>query len=265
MQEPQATPEKSGINPNVKWVALFLGVGCALLVCIALVIGLVVAFFVPVTGEVFSEINEELDVPQATLELIEPDLSEPSEEILTPETMRYPNADANRMGDPNAPVKIIVYSDFQCIYCMQYWDETETIIIEFYVQTGKAYYEYRSFGDFLGPESAAAAEGAYCAGAQDKFWEYHDILFINWTGEGSGDFSPDRLEQYAKEIDLDVKDFSTCLADGTYKSWVEQDVINAQADGIRATPSFLINGKLVEGAQPFSVFQSEIEAALGEK
>jgi len=46
---------------------------------------------------------------------------------------------------------------------------------------------------------------------------------------------------------------------------VEQDVINAQADGIRATPSFLINGKLVEGAQPFSVFQSEIEAALGEK
>jgi len=265
MQEPQATQEKTGMNSNTKWVVLILGIGCAVLACIVLVIGLAVAFFIPVTGKAFSEINEELQVAQPTLELAEPDLTETSGDILTPDPMRYPNADANSIGDPDAPVKIIVYSDFQCVYCMQYWDETELKIIEFYVQTGKAYYEYRSFGDFLGPESAAAAEAAYCAGDQGKFWEYHDILFINWTGEGSGDFSPDRLEQYADGISLDVKDFSKCLADGTYKSWIERDVANAQADGVRATPSFLINGKLVEGAQPFNVFQNEIEAALGEK
>ena len=257
MQDPQATQGNSGTNPAIKWVVLILGAGCALLACIALVIGVAVALFIPVTGEVFSEINEELDITQPTDQA-------PSEEILVPDPVRYPNVNANSMGDPGAPVKIIVYSDFQCVYCMQYWDETEIKIIEYYVQTGKAYYEYRSFGDFLGPASAEAAEAAYCAGDQGKFWEYHDILFINWTGEGSGDFSQDRLEQYADIIDLDVNEFSDCLANGDHESWLERDVANAQADGIRATPSFLINDKLIEGAQPFSVFQSEIEAALGD-
>ena len=253
MEEPQTTQEKSGSNATVKWVVLILGGSCALMVCIALVVILVLTLLGPSIGNVFSEINKELDDPQ------------PSSEILTPDPEQRPNVNANGMGDPKAPVKMIVYSDFQCIYCMRYWDETESQIIETYVNTGKVYYEYRSFGDFLGPESGVAAEAAYCAGEQGKFWEYHDLLFFNWTGEGSGDFSTDRLDQYARELDLDTQRFSGCLTDGTYKSWLERDVTDAQAGGIRATPSFLINGKLVEGAQPFSVFQDEIETALGEK
>jgi len=263
MQGLKAAQENSGINPNTKWVVLILGVGCALLACTALVIGIAVTLFMPVTGEVFSEINEELEIAPPT-EMVEPDLSETSEDILTPDPMRYPNANANSMGNPDAPVKIFVYSDFLCVYCMRYWDETEPLIIKTYVNTGEVYYEYRSYGAFLGPDSGVAAEAAYCAGEQDKFWEYHDLLFINWSGESSGDFSPSRLEQYASELDLDVQSFSDCLSSGDTKHLLERDVVSAQADGIRATPSFLINGKLVEGAQPFSVFQEEIEAALGE-
>jgi protein-disulfide isomerase len=174
----------------------------------------------------------------------------------------YPLADGNKMGDPEAPVKIVLYSDFQCVYCMNYWDETEPLIIENYIETGQVYYEYRSFGDFLGPQSATAAEAAYCAGAQGQFWRYHDILFLNWTGEGSGDFSFARLLGYAEAIGLDVKSFSDCLESDKFQYQIEEDLTNARADDIDATPSFMINGELVEGALPYSEFEDEIEAAL---
>jgi len=260
MDETQATQEGAGTNSNTKWILLIVGGGCALLACVVLVVALAMILFFPITGRVFSEINEELGVPQPANQ--EPVSPQPLGDILIPESKTYPLAEANRMGDPDAPVTIIVYSDFQCVYCMYYWEETESQIINNYVETGQVYYEYRSFGDFLGPQSATAAEAAYCAGDQGKFWEYHDIIFLNWTGEGNGDFSPNRLRGYADALGMDVKDFSDCLENGTHNATLEQDVSSAQVHDVRATPSFLINGKLVEGAQPFSVFESEIEAAL---
>ncbi|MBI5354204.1 MAG: thioredoxin domain-containing protein [Chloroflexi bacterium] len=70
----------------------------------------------------------------------------------------------NTIGDPNAPVHIIEYGDYQCPYCLEFWNESEALLIEEYVNTGKVYFEYRSFGAYLGPESGLAAEGSYCAG-----------------------------------------------------------------------------------------------------
>jgi len=250
MNEPQVTQKEKETNSNIKWILLIVGGGCALLACIVLVIALAAALFFPVAGRSFSEVTEELETPQ-------PDDS------LIPESKYYPLADTNKMGDPDAPVTIILYSDFQCVYCMNYWEETEPQIIENYVETGQVYYIYHSFGDFLGPDSATAAEAAYCAGDQGMFWDYHDILFQDWTGEGTGNYSYDRLRGYADAIGLDVNEFSDCLESGAHKTTVEQDVTDAQANGIRATPSFLINGELVEGALPYSEFESVIEAALG--
>jgi len=166
------------------------------------------------------------------------------------------------MGDPNAPVKIIEYADFQCPYCLHYWTETEPQIIQNYVATGKVYYEYRSVGGFIGPESADAANAAYCAADQNKFWEYHDILFANWTGENAGDFTPDKLRQYAQAINLNLDQFNTCINTGAHTNEVDQDVTDAKAAGVTGTPAFVINGKLIEGAQPYSVFQQTIDAAL---
>jgi protein-disulfide isomerase len=260
MNEPQIVQEEKGTNSNTKWILLIVGGGCALLACVCLVIALAVAFFVPVTGNVFSEINEESGVPQPADEVyVTPqDLGT----ILIPEKKNYPLADGNKMGNPDAPVKIVIYSDFQCVYCMNYWNETEPLIIENYVETGQVYYEYRSFGGFLGPQSATAAVAAYCAGDQDQFWQYHDILFLNWTGEGSSDFSIARLQGYAEALGLDVKAFSDCLDNGKYQYQIEEDLTNARADDIRATPSIMINGELVEGALPYSEFEDEIEAML---
>lgn len=169
---------------------------------------------------------------------------------------------SNTMGDPKAPVYIVEYGDYQCPYCLKFWRETEPQLIEEYVNTGKVYFEYHSVGAFLGPESAWAAEGAYCAGDQGKFWEYHDTLFTNWTGENVGDFTQDKLIQYAETLGLNAQEFESCLSKGKHKGTVERDEAQAEAAGVRATPTLFINGVKVEGAQPFSILKDYIEEAL---
>lgn len=171
----------------------------------------------------------------------------------------------NTMGNPNAPVHIIEYGDFQYPYCLKFWRETEPRLIEEYVNTGKVYFEYRSLGAFLGEESAWAAEGAYCAGDQGKFWEYHDTLFANWNGENSGNYARDRLVRLAASLELDAREFEACLREGKHKRTVEQDAADGAALGIRATPTFFINGIMLEGAQSFSIFRKYIENALRQK
>ncbi len=168
---------------------------------------------------------------------------------------------SNTMGDPKAPVYIVEYGDFQCPFCLKFWSETEPQLIEEYVNTGKVYFEYRAF-PIIGPESVTAAEGAYCAGDQGKFWEFHDTLFTNWTGENVGDFTQDKLSQYAEALNLDVAEFESCLSEGKYKGRVEQDKAQGDADGVHATPTLFINGVKVEGAQPFHALKQFIEDAL---
>jgi protein-disulfide isomerase len=193
----------------------------------------------------------------------------------------HPMADGNAMGDPNAPVKIVEYSDFQCPYCAQFHQQTEPQIVESYVKTGKVYFVYRSMGNFIGDnlekyngisdsESLDAAEAAYCAGDQNKFWEYHDILFANHTGEGAGDFTSRRLLAFAEAIGLDMNQFRTCFSNTTYRQRVLQDETDGSAAGVTGTPAFVlsytVNGQtqteLISGAQPFSTFQQDIDAAL---
>lgn len=168
---------------------------------------------------------------------------------------------SNTMGDPNSPIHMIEYGDFQCPYCLRFWSETEPQLIEEYVNTGKVYFEFRSFA-FIGPESAAAAEGAYCAGDQGKFWEYHDILFTNWTGENAGDFTREKLSQYAESLKLEMETFEQCMNEEKHKGTVEQDMVKAKADGVHATPTFIINGEKVEGTQPFGVLKHILEEML---
>jgi len=183
-------------------------------------------------------------------------------EVLNASPMARPQVNFNAMGNPNAPVKIVEYADFQCPYCKNFYTDTEEQIIEAYIKTGKVYFEYFSFANFIGEESARAAEAAYCAGDQGKFWEMHDIIYTNQGAERSGALRDDRLRAFAERIELDTNTFSACFNNGKYKSKVTQDGVNAQQAGVASTPSFLVNGTLIKGAQPFSVFQQTIDAAL---
>ena len=123
------------------------------------------------------------------------------------------------------------------------------------------YFVYRTLGNWLGPESKVSTQAAYCSGDQGNSWEYHDLLFEN---QGNGSFSLDRLRAFAQALYLDGEAFNACLSSAKYRDRVRQDLADGLQAGVRGTPSFLINGKLVAGAQPYSMFRQEIEAALAE-
>jgi protein-disulfide isomerase len=170
-----------------------------------------------------------------------------------------PQVQGNAMGNPNAPVTMIEFSDFLCPYCRQFALEIEPLLIEEYVATGKVYFIYRTLGDWLGPESQASAEAAYCAAEQNRFWEYHDLLFAN---QNLVDFSTQNLLAFAEDLGLNMDQFEDCLQQGEYRPQVEKDLQDGLLAGVRGTPSFLINSRFIAGAQAYAVFQREIEAAL---
>lgn len=236
-QEPLNEPIHNIQPARRNWTAWIAAGGCVVLACGALFVGVLIFKGPEIVQNLF-----------------------PAQVAVAEEQPRDITQD-NTMGDPNAPIKIIEYGDFQCPYCLQFWRETEPQLIEEYVNTGLVYFEFRAF-PIIGPESFSAAEGAYCAGDQGKFWEFHDTLFTNWTGENVGDYTHEKLIQYADSLALDTQLFEQCLSDGKHKETVEQDRVEAEASNVRATPTFFINGNIVEGAQPFEVMKHIIEELL---
>ena len=192
--------------------------------------------------------------------------------ITVPEALVRPNAKFNAAGNPDAPIRIDEYSDFQCPYCDNFYKTTEAQLIQTLVKDGTVYFVYHSFGEFIGSESSSSAEAAYCAGDQEKFWEMHDIIFANQAGENQGAFSKARLLSFAETLKLDMNKFESCFNANKYKDTITQDGKDGIAGGVKATPSFVlsytVNGekktKLIEGAQTIDTFKQEVTAALAE-
>lgn len=171
----------------------------------------------------------------------------------------YTMVNGNSIGDPDAPVVLEVYSSFSCIHCRNFADETEHMIIETYAETGQILYTYRSYNNPV-DDSGIAAQAAFCAGDQGKFWEMHDTIFANYSSVG---YSQKDLNAMASNINLDEAIFEECMDSGKYIGQIEQDLQAGQAAGITGTPSFTINGQLVaEGNRDYAFFQQQIEAAL---
>ncbi len=162
------------------------------------------------------------------------------------------------LGDKDAPVTIIEFSDYQCPFCGRFWSETLPLIKEQYIDTGKVRFVYRDFPlSSIHPMAQPAAEATECVrdkGGDDAFWEMHDLIFANQQA-----LSVDNLESWAQDIGYDI---SSCLSSGEFRSEVLKDTADAQSAGGRGTPYFVVNGNAVSGAQPFSVFQQIIEAEL---
>ena len=133
-----------------------------------------------------------------------------------------------------------------------------------FVKTGVVRFGYQHFA-FLGPESVWAAEASECAGEQNKFWEYHDLLFARHSGENQGAFSKDNLKKFAADLKLTPAAFNTCLDSGKYTSAIELQGDFLGSLGIQSTPTFLINRQVVPGALPFEEFKKVIEAEQSKK
>ena len=173
-------------------------------------------------------------------------------------------------GDPDAPLTIVEFSDFQCPFCSRFHEQTLPAIMENYVDTGKVNFVYRDLPLDFHPNASPASIAAECANEQGKFWEYHDVLFQNqaqWQSLGSDDFSS-TAKQYATDLGLESASFETCLSSPDTASAVSQDSRDAASYGATGTPTFFIGNekdgfvKLV-GAQPYSAFEAEINSQLG--
>ena len=193
----------------------------------------------------------------------------PSTQMNNEFSSRYMAQD-NAMGDSEAPIKIVEYSDYKCGHCGTFAFETEPLLEEEYVKTGKVYFVSRSVGAMLGStESLLAAEAAYCAGEQDKYWEMHDLIYANQPSP----FNTSTMNKWAKTVDVsDLDQFRSCLSDHTFIERANQDETDAKAEGVSGTPSFIITylvdgeeGKeILPGNYPYEAFQQVIEDALKE-
>lgn len=186
-------------------------------------------------------------------------------DIVMADVLDYPPSQDTSLGDPNAPVRIDEFADFQCPACAAFHESTMKPLLDTYIKTGKVYFVFHNF-PFLdsrspGNESQDAAMASMCAAEQGKFWPFHDMLFANQIGENVGSFSRPRLEAMAEKLGLDSS-FDTCLSQGRYQQQVQDDFNLAIQSGVQSTPSFLINGQLVVGVQSFASMSSLIDQAL---
>lgn len=173
-------------------------------------------------------------------------------------------------GDPNAPITIIEFSDFQCPFCKVFHETSLPMIEKNYIETGKVKFVYRDYPiQQIHPNAVPAALGANCANEQGMFWEYHDKLFENqrqWEN-----LDPENgistFEKYAEELDLDTDTFNTCLESGKYLEEIRKDLQDGVAYGVSGTPGFFIGNEkigygLVSGAQPYTAFERVLDQLL---
>lgn len=178
-----------------------------------------------------------------------------------PTKFDVPIGDAPVIGDKNAKVTIVEYSDYQCPFCSRFYTQTEGQLRKEYVDTGKVKFVYKDFPlSSIHPTAQKAAEAARCAGEQGKYWEMHDLLFEKqdeWAPLGAA-----KLKDYASDLSLDTAAYNSCLDTGKYAPAVQKDFNEGSSFGVSGTPSFFVNGYQIVGAQPYAAFQQIIEQEL---
>lgn len=168
------------------------------------------------------------------------------------------------LGDAKAPVTLIEYGDYQCPFCVKFFQDVEPLIRDQYVKTGKVRMVFRGF-QFLGPESILAAEAAECAKDQGKFWTFHDSVYAMEDKDGqenNGNITRASLIGLATAGKLDVAAFTQCFDSKKYEAQVKSGTTAAQAIGVDSTPTVFVNDQKFKGALPFVQFQTAIDAAL---
>lgn len=175
---------------------------------------------------------------------------------------------AREMGTPTtAKVVVQEFADYQCPYCAVFNSSAEVTLREQYIKTGKVLFIFRSFpivDSFVanGNESHLAALAAYCAGDQDMFWEYHDLLYKNQGQENSGTFATPRLEAFAAQLHLDSVKFDQCLSNQTHLDVLNGDISLGNYYKITGTPSFVVNGRVITVSQDFHELFNAIDTDL---
>ncbi len=169
------------------------------------------------------------------------------------------------LGNPSAPITIVEFGDYQCERCYAWFHETKPVIVQDYIDTGKANLVFVDLA-FLGRDSIPASMATYCAEDQGMYWEYHDLLYNSQESVDSGWANSERLKAFAFSLDLDMELFESCLDSGKYSKRVQYNIQQARENGVKGTPGFFIVGpndqQQIGGAQPFSVFKKILDSMI---
>lgn len=170
------------------------------------------------------------------------------------------------LGSINAPITMIEFGDYQCFYCHRFYNNTESDIVKNYIETGKVKMIFKDF-TIIGQDSVTAANAAHCAQEQSKFWQYHDTLYNNWSGENTGWVSNTSLNQFAQQVGLNQDQFNQCITQAKYIQIIKGSVSDANTLGLTGTPDFFIIAQdnsvtKIVGAQPYEVFDEVFKSKL---
>jgi protein-disulfide isomerase len=186
-------------------------------------------------------------------------------DVPPPAVVNVENGHFPSQGNKDAKVTVVEFSDFQCPFCKQYIDQTAAQIKSTYIDTGKIQFFYRQFPlTTIHPNALKSANAAECAQEQNRFWDYHDILFKNqdtWSPMSADDASAAFVD-YANQLGMNGDQFKSCLDSNKYDKNVKDDMAAGTKVQVDGTPAFFINGNRLTGAQPFSEFQTLIDQEL---
>jgi protein-disulfide isomerase len=171
------------------------------------------------------------------------------------------------LGSESASITIVEFGDYQCEACYHWFHNTRDTLIDNYVETGKAKLVFVDL-PFLGRDSPKAAQASYCAEDQEKYWEYHTMLYTFQDGlPDSGWADRDRLNSFAFSLDMNMDEFNDCMNSSKYQKRVKANYDEAVKNDVQSTPTFIIisedgKKKQFSGAQPYSVFSATIQSML---
>jgi protein-disulfide isomerase len=165
-------------------------------------------------------------------------------------------------------VTITIFSDYQCPFCARFFNETESLLRQNYVNTDKAKMIYKNLA-FLGQESIAAAQAAECAKDQGKFWQYHDALFQAETKDGkenNGNLNRNLFKTIASDLKMNTDEFLSCFDSQKYAAKIDNDTKTAESLMTNiSTPTIFINDQMIQGAYPYDTFSQVIDGILNKK
>ncbi|MBI4362661.1 MAG: DsbA family protein [Euryarchaeota archaeon] len=164
-------------------------------------------------------------------------------------------------GNPGATVTVEAFEDYLCPFCKRFFDHTEPALLAQYGDRVRfVWHEFPN--EQTHPFATKAAEAARCAGDQGRYWEMHDALYSKQGEWGYKPDSPGHFQQYASDLGLDTPRFNQCLDSDKHRRTVLEDYRDSQRRGVSGTPTFLVNGRKLVGAQSLQAFAQAIDAAL---
>lgn len=179
-----------------------------------------------------------------------------------PPVERRQAGDPLALGEPDAPVALVVFSDFRCPFCAKFSRDTEPELVKRYVDTGQLRIEWRDFPIF-GPQSMTAARAGRAAAEQGKFWEFNRAVYAAAPERKKADLTDDDLIGFARQAGVpDIDKFTAGMRGTTYDAAVNADLAQGTGIGVPSTPAFLINDVPMLGAQPTEDFVTAIDGAL---